>query len=57
VHNAHPLLALKISRKKIVRVYTAHGLSKKIAVGNVRIKSALIYVQIWNLNLYLPMLY
>jgi hypothetical protein len=38
LHNAHPLLALKISRKKLVRVYNAHGLSKKIAVGNVRIK-------------------
>jgi hypothetical protein len=36
----HPdiLLALKISRKKLVRVYNVHGLSKKIAVGNVRIK-------------------
>jgi hypothetical protein len=31
-------LALKISRKKLVRVYNAHGLLKKIAVGNVRIK-------------------
>jgi hypothetical protein len=29
LHNAHPLLALKISRKKLVRVYNAHGLSKK----------------------------
>jgi hypothetical protein len=38
VHNAHPLLALKISRKKLVRVYNAHGLLKKIVVGNVRIK-------------------
>ena len=31
-------MALKISRKKIVRVYNAHGLLKKIIVGNVRIK-------------------
>jgi hypothetical protein len=31
-------LALKISRKKLVRVYNAHGLLKKIVVGNVRIK-------------------
>ena len=38
LHNAHPLLALKISRKKLVRVYNAHGLLKKIVVGNVRIK-------------------
>ena len=38
VHNAHPLLALKISRKKLVRVYNAHELLKKIVVGNVRIK-------------------
>jgi hypothetical protein len=38
VHNAHPLLALIISRKKLVRVYNAHGLLKKIVVGNVRIK-------------------
>ena len=44
LHNAHwcimctPLLALKISRKKLVRVYHAHGLLKKIVVGNVRIK-------------------
>ena len=38
MHNAHPLLALKISRKKLVIVYNAHGLSKKIAIGNVRIK-------------------
>ena len=38
VHNAHPLLALKISRKKLVRIYNAHGLLKKIVVGNVRIK-------------------
>ena len=38
LHNAHPLLALKISRKKLVRVYNAHGLLKKIIVGNVRIK-------------------
>ena len=37
-HNAHPLLALKISRKKLVRVYNAHGLLKKIVVRNVRIK-------------------
>ena len=27
-----------ISRKKLVRVYNAHGLLKKIVVGNVRIK-------------------
>ena len=38
LHNAHLLLALKISRKKLIRVYNAHELSKKIAVGNVRIK-------------------
>jgi alpha-N-acetylglucosamine transferase len=38
LHNAHPLLALKISRKKLVRVYNTHGLLKKIVVGNVRIK-------------------
>jgi hypothetical protein len=38
LHNAHPLLALKISRKKLVRVYNAHGLLKKIVVGNARIK-------------------
>ena len=38
LHNAHSLLALKISRKKLVRVYNAHGLLKKIIVGNVRIK-------------------
>ena len=38
LHNAHPLLALKISRKKLVRVYNVHGLLKKIVVGNVRIK-------------------
>jgi hypothetical protein len=38
LHNAHPLLALKISRKKLVRVYNAHGLLKKIVVGNIRIK-------------------
>jgi hypothetical protein len=36
--NAHPRLALKISRKKLVRVYNAHGLLKKIVVGNARIK-------------------
>jgi hypothetical protein len=35
---AHPLLALKISRKKLVRVYTSHGLLKKIVGRNVRIK-------------------
>ena len=29
VHNAHPLLALKNSRKKIVRIYNVHGLLKK----------------------------
>ena len=29
LYNAHPLLALKISRKKLVRVYNAHGLLKK----------------------------
>ena len=34
----YSLLSLKISRKKLVRVYNAHGLLKKIAVGNVRIK-------------------
>ena len=28
LHYAHPLLALKISRKKLVRVYNAHGLEK-----------------------------
>ena len=38
LHHAHLLLALKISRKKLIRVYNAHELSKKIAVGNVRIK-------------------
>jgi hypothetical protein len=38
LHNAHPLLALKISRKKLVRVYNVHGLLTKIVVGNVRIK-------------------
>ena len=38
LHNAHPLLALKISRKKLVCVYNAHGLLKKIVVRNVRIK-------------------
>jgi hypothetical protein len=38
VHNAHPIMALKISRKKLVRVYNAHRLLKKIIVGNVRIK-------------------
>jgi hypothetical protein len=38
LHNAHLLLALKISRKKLVSVYNAHGLSKIITVGNVRIK-------------------
>ena len=38
LHNAHPILALKISRKKLVRVYNTHGLLKKIVVGNVRIK-------------------
>jgi len=38
VHNVHPLFALNITRKKLVRVYNAHGLLKKIAVGNVRIK-------------------
>ena len=32
------ILALKISRKKLVRVYNAHGLLKKIVVRNVRIK-------------------
>jgi hypothetical protein len=32
------VLALKISRKKLVRVYNVHGLLKKIVVGNVRIK-------------------
>jgi hypothetical protein len=37
-NNVHPLLALKISRKKLVRVYNVHGLLKKIVVGNVRIK-------------------
>jgi hypothetical protein len=26
VHNAHPFLALKISGKKLVRVYNVHGL-------------------------------
>jgi hypothetical protein len=26
LHNAHPLLALKISRKILVRVYNVHGL-------------------------------
>jgi hypothetical protein len=31
VHNAHPLLVLKISRKKLVRVYNAHRLLKKIS--------------------------
>jgi hypothetical protein len=29
---------LKISRKKLVRVYNAYGLLKKIVVGNARIK-------------------
>jgi hypothetical protein len=29
VHNEHPLLALKISRKKLVGVYNVHGLLKK----------------------------
>jgi hypothetical protein len=38
LHYAHPLLALKISRKKLVRVYNAHGLLKNIVVRNVRIK-------------------
>ena len=38
LHNAHPLLALKISRKKLVPVYNVHGLLKKIIIGNVRIK-------------------
>ena len=38
LHNVHLLLALKISRKKLVRVYNAHGLLKQIVVGNVRIK-------------------
>jgi uncharacterized iron-regulated protein len=38
LHNVHPLLALKISRKKLVRVYNVHGLLKKIVVGSVRIK-------------------
>jgi hypothetical protein len=38
VDYAHPLLAFKISRKKLVRVYNVHGLLKKIVVGNVRIK-------------------
>jgi hypothetical protein len=38
LYNAHSLLALKISRKKLVCVYNAHGLLKKIAVGNVRIR-------------------
>ena len=38
LHNAHHLLALKISRKKLVCVYNAHGLLKKIVVRNVRIK-------------------
>jgi hypothetical protein len=38
VHNAYPLMPLKISRKKLVRVYNAHGLLKKIVVGNARIK-------------------
>jgi hypothetical protein len=33
VHNS-----LKISRKKLVRVYNVHGLLKKIVVGNARIK-------------------
>ena len=38
MNNAHTLLALNISRKKLVRVYNAHGLLKEIVVGNVRIK-------------------
>jgi hypothetical protein len=38
MHNAHPLFTLKISRKKIVRVYNAQWTFKKIAVWNVRIK-------------------
>ena len=29
LYNAHLLLALKISRKKLFRVYNAHGLLKK----------------------------
>jgi hypothetical protein len=33
-----PIMALKISRKKLVHVYNAHRLLKKIIVGNVRIK-------------------
>jgi hypothetical protein len=33
-----PPLGLENLQKKLVRVYNAHGLSKKIAVGNVRIK-------------------
>ena len=37
LYNVHPLLASKISRKKLVRVYNAHGLLK-IVVGIVRIK-------------------
>ena len=42
----HPLLALKISRKKLVRVYNAHGLLKKIVVGNVELNINLIYFSV-----------
>ena len=35
LHNAHGLENLQ---KKLVRVYNAHGLLKKMVVGNVRIK-------------------
>ena len=55
LHNVHwcimhiPLLALKISRKKLVRVYNAHGLLKKIVIGNVRIKyQSYIFFQSFN---------
>ena len=41
LHNAHALLALKISRKKLVRVYNAHGLSIKGKYLQVQNKTTL----------------
>jgi Leu/Phe-tRNA-protein transferase len=51
-HNAH-LLALKISRKKLVRVYNAHGLLKKIVIGNVRIASSCVMLHFQKKSIYL----
>jgi hypothetical protein len=38
-----PPLGLENLKKKLVRVYNAHGLLKNIVVGNARIKSHLIF--------------